>query len=400
MAKNEEVKMEEAALTEEMIQEMRGKIGLKLRTEHSQNNSEATFYPLTKFADGIGDPNPLWHDEEYAKKTSYGGLIAHPSWVWTVLGGIQFGFRGLGTFHSGSDIYFHKPVYLGDKLRPECIFTGFDEPKADSKFSEGKTFFQHYDNRYYNQRDELVAKIPFWVFTFERGRAKAKGKYTGKKETIIIPHPWTEEELKKIEEEGLSEEIRGSNPRYWEDVKVGDELKPVVKGPLGLSDMISFLIGGATPIPRLGAHGVALRQYHKHPAWAFRDPDTYSLEPIFAVHYNRHAAKSMAQPAAYDVGIERHCWLTHLLTNWMGDDGWLKRSYAEYRRFVYFSDIVWFKGKVTKKYIDDDGECCVEIETHAINQRNEDCMPGHSTVALPSREKGIWPLDSRVRKEG
>jgi hypothetical protein len=127
MAKNEEATMEEAVLTEEMLQEMRGKIGLKLRTEHSQNNAEATFYPLTKFADGIGDPNPLWHDEEYANKTRYGRLIAHPSWVWTVLGGIQFGFRGLGTFHSGSDIYFHRPVYLGDKIRPECIFTSFDE---------------------------------------------------------------------------------------------------------------------------------------------------------------------------------------------------------------------------------------------------------------------------------
>ncbi len=392
-----EAKMQEAVLTEEMLQEMRGKVGLELRTANSQNNSEATLYPLTKFADGIGDPNALWHDEEYAKKTRYGSLIAHPSWVWSVLGGIQFGFRGLGTFHSGSDIYFYKPVYLGDKIRPECIFAGFDEPRAGSKFSEGKTFFQHYENRYYNQKDELVVKILFWVFTFERGRAKAKGKYTGKREPITIPHPWAEDELKKIEEQVLSEEIRGSNPRYWEDVEVGEELKSVVKGPLGLSDMMSFFIGGATPIPRLGSLGVSLRQYRRHPAWAFRDPDTHALEPIFAVHYNHHAARTMAQPAAYDVGVQRHCWLTHLLTNWMGDDGWLKRCYAEYRRFVYFSDVVWFKGKVTGKYIDDDGECCVDIETSAVNQRGEEIMPGHSTVALPSREKESLPLDSRVR---
>ncbi|MFC1871762.1 MaoC family dehydratase N-terminal domain-containing protein [Chloroflexota bacterium] len=394
----EEVKMEQGILTDEMVQEMQGKIGLQLRTANSQNNAEATYYPLIKFADGIGDPNPLWHDEEYAQKTRYNNLVAHPSWVWTVLGGIQFGFRGLGTFHSGSDIRFYKPVYLGDKLRPECTFTGFDEPKADSKFSEGKTFFQHYENRYYNQKDELVAKIPFWVFTFERQKAKAKGKYTGKRETITIPHPWTEDELKKVEEEVLAEEIRGATTRYWEDVQVGEELTPVVKGPLGLSDMISFLIGGATPIPRLGAHSVQLRQYRRHPAWAFRDPDTYSLEPIFAVHYNKHAAASMAQPAAYDVGIERHCWLTHLLTNWIGDDGWIKRCYAEYRRFVYFSDVVWFQGKVTEKFIDDEGEPCVEIETHAINQRGQDCMPGHSTITLPSRDRGTWPLDSRLRK--
>ena len=69
--------------------------------------------------------------------------------------------------------------------------------------------------------------------------------------------------------------------RYWEDVEVGEELKPVVKGPLGMTDEIAFLIGGGAPIPRLAAHGVQLRQYRRHPAWAFRDPTTHALEPIY-----------------------------------------------------------------------------------------------------------------------
>ena len=56
------------------------------------------------------------------------------------------------------------------------------------------------------------------------------------------------------------------------------------------------------------------------------------------------------------------------------------------------------KGKVTKKYVDEEGESCVDIERHAVNQRGEDIMPGHAVVALPSREKRISPLDSRIRK--
>lgn len=47
-----EARMEEAVFTDEMLQEMRSKTGLKLRTAHSQNNAEATYYPLIKFADG------------------------------------------------------------------------------------------------------------------------------------------------------------------------------------------------------------------------------------------------------------------------------------------------------------------------------------------------------------
>ncbi len=85
----------------------------------------------------------------------------------------------------------------------------------------------------------------------------------------------------------------------------------------------------------------------------------------------------------------------HLLTNWMGDDGWLKRTHVEFRKFVYFSDVVRLEGTVTKKYLDDNGEPCVDIDTTAINQRNEMVMPGNGTVILPSREKKSFPLDKR-----
>jgi len=119
-------------------------------------------------------------------------------------------------------------------------------------------------------------------------------------------------------------------------------------------------------------------------------------EPIYGVHYSVAAAKAVGARYAYDIGVQRHCWLVNLLTHWMGDEGWLKSCNAQYRRFVYHSDVVWFRGKVTKKYVDDNGEYCVGIETHGINQRGEDTIPGHSTVILPSREKGTWPVERRL----
>ena len=191
--------------------------------------------------------------------------------------------------------------------------------------------------------------------------------------------------------------MRGAEPRYWEDVAVGEEIKPVVKGPLGMTDEVAFLVGGGAPIPRLRAHGLALRQYRRHPAWAFRDPNTHALEPIYAVHYNIQAARAMGLPQPYDVGIQRHCWAVHLLTNWSGDAGWLKRSRVEYRRFVYHSDVLWLKGAVTRRYVDEDGDYCVDIDLHAVNQRQEDTMPGQAVVALPSRENKTSPLDKRLR---
>ncbi|MEE8472072.1 MAG: acyl dehydratase, partial [Dehalococcoidia bacterium] len=64
--------------------------------------------------------------------------------------------------------------------------------------------------------------------------------------------------------------------------------------------------------------------------------------------------------------------------------------------FVYLSDAVYVKGKVTKKYFDDNGEACVDVDTCAINQRGEDTMPGNSTLVLPSRDKGTWPAQKRM----
>jgi len=376
MAEIEKGKMAEGILTDEMIEGMRKKIGLKMRLTGYINNEEATTGAIRRFADGIGDSNPLWRDEEYAQKTRYGRIVAPPSWVWSV--------------HSGTEEEFYKPILLGDKITPEVIFAGFDGPMP-SRFAE-RMIKDYYDNMYYNQKGELVAKLHWWVFRYERRKAHEKGKY----KSIQLPHPWTDEELEQIEEEELAEEIRGANPRYWEDVEVGEELKPLVQGPIGLTDMVAFIGGGATPV-RFQAHGVSLREYRKHPAWAFRDPDTYALEPIFAVHYNKRAANLQGLPFYYDLGLQRQCWLDHFLTNWIGDDGWLKRCYAEYRSFVYLSDVLWFRGKVTKKYIDKDGDYCVDIETSAVNQRGENTMPGNATVALPSKEKGTSPLDSRLK---
>ena len=313
------VQMTEGIFTEELIAEMRAKTGIILRIDQGINNEEATRMAILKFADGIGDPNPLWRNEEYAKKTRFGSIIAPPSWVFSVFAGINFGWKGLGGFHSSTDAEFYKPIYRNDKITPQCQFNGFDGPKPSS-FAE-KVIVNKKENTYRNQNGELVAKVNWFVTRMERLKARQKGRDSAMK----LPYQWSEVELKKIEADILSEEPRGANIRYWEDAEVGEKLKHITKGPLGMTDEIAYLIGGGAPIARLAAHGVMLRNYQTHPAWAYRDPDTGALEPIFSVHYNKAAAFAQGGlPLQYDIGFQRHTWQMHLLTNWMGDDGWLK----------------------------------------------------------------------------
>ena len=384
------VVMPESTISPEMIENMRAKLGLKLRVDDSTHNEYATRMAILKFTEGIGDPNPLWTDEKYAEKSRFGGIVAPPSFVWACFAHVIFGWRGLGGFHAGCDVEFMKPVFIGDKISAECVFKSFEGPKESSYADE--TVIDHFENQYWNQNGDLVARYHWWVVHFARQKARKKKKYAN----LELPHPWTEEQLQQIEKETLAEEIRGSKPRYWEDVKLGDEFGPVIKGPLSVTDEIAYIIGGGVPIPRLQAHGVALRSYKRHPAWMFRDPNTMGYEPIFAVHYNKSAANAMGLPQPYDVGMQRHCWGIHLITNWMGDDAWLKRSYVEYKKFVYLSDVVRLKGKVADKFIDDEGDYCVRVERFAMNQRDENVMPGYAIVALPSKVEKLSPLDKRI----
>jgi len=68
----------------------------------------------------------------------------------------------------------------------------------------------------------------------------------------------------------------------------------------------------------------------------------------------------------------------------------------EYRSFVYLSDVLRFKGQVVRKYVDQDGENCLDLETSIVNQRGDNVMPGKATVALPSKQTGVSPLDRRL----
>lgn len=388
----EVAQLAEAVLDDKTLTDWEKRVGLELRVGNVFNQT-VSYEAIRNFSNGIGDVNPLYRDEAYARKSRYGALIASLAWTASVFPHwVLQGLPGIHADHSASDWEFLKPTYINDRITPKCYFVGFDV--KTSKFA-GKTAFEYQRFEYRNQRGELVSRGHNMLVRYERQTAREKSaKGVGKYDDIKVPHPWAEEQLRQVDEDVLAEEVRGSTARYWEDVKIGEELKPVVKGPFGLTDIIAYCVGAA-PV-QLAAHGAQLRLYKKHPAWGFRDPVTHAWEPVYGVHYSVAAARGVGARYAYDVGVQRHCWLVNLLTNWMGDEGWLKRCYAEYRQFVYHSDVVWLKGRVTKKYVDENGEHCVDIKTHGINQRGEDTIPGKATIILPSREKDTWPVEARL----
>lgn len=368
-----------ASFTDEMLADMRSRIGTQLRTEGCINNEVATRLAILRFCEGIGDDNPLWMDPEYGAASLFGGIIAPPSFIFACLASVQFGWAGLGGFHAETTMTFKAPIKVGDWITPRITFDGFDGPD-DSQFG-GRRIKDYIRQEYFNQKDELLATFICSRMRFERGEMQKRRE----SRKIELPHPWTEDQLRELEDAALSEVPRGATPRFWEDVQIGDEIDTVTKGPIGLTDEIAFVAAGAAPIPRVAAHRISLKRYRKHPKWAFRDPTTNALEPVYSVHYNDYAARLQGAQIAYDVGIQRTCWGIHALTNWAGDAGFLKALTGQYRAHVYLSDAVRLGGKVVGKSVDEDGDHLVSLETWAINQRDQNVMPGTAVIALPRK---------------
>ncbi|MDF0544288.1 MaoC family dehydratase N-terminal domain-containing protein [Sphingobium sp. H39-3-25] len=365
--------------TDELLDHMRGMIGTELRTDSCVNNEYATRIAILRFCEGIGDDNPLWTDQNYAAGTRYGQLIAPPSFIFACMASVQFGWPGLGGFHAETTMDFFKPIKEGDRITAKVVFDGFDGP-TESSFA-GRRIKDYLRQEYYNQDGELVTRFICSRMRFERTEMQKRRE----SRKIELPHPWTDDQVAAIEADILAETPRGATPRYWDDVEVGDELDLITKGPIGLTDEIAFVSAGAAPIPRLAAHRVSLKRYHKHPKWAFRDPNTHALEPVYSVHYNDYAASLQGAQAAYDVGVQRTCWQIHSLTHWMGDDASLKRATSQYRSHVYLSDVVRLGGRIESKEIDEDGDAVVHVTTWATNQRGDNVMPGTAIVKLPRR---------------
>ena len=190
-----------------------------------------------------------------------------------------------------------------------------------------------------------------------------------------------------------AEKARGGLTRYFEDTNIGDELDPVIRGPLSLQDVSAFLVGTG----RSSAHGVLLREALRHPDHFFRNPEAGGgLEYTGIGHLRDSVAEAVGVPGAYDYGPQRVSWMGTLVTNWMGDDAFLKRLRVECRRFNVYGDTQWCKGRVIGKRIHD-GAPLVDLEIWAENQRGEVTAPGQATVMLPSRDPRVpWFTDGHA----
>jgi acyl dehydratase len=365
-------------ITDEAIAAAKAMIGMRLRPE-GPYLQDATVDTIRNFCNGVGDLNPLYRDAEYGRNSRYASVIAPPMFpmAYGWLGRTRWGFPGVHGFYAGNDWELFRNLRPGDRISAEERVVGVDV--KDSEFS-GRLAIQYVEAHFVNQHDDLVARVLGWCTRHERKAAKEKGKYKD-----VVKHEYSEDELTAIDKAVLEEEknICGRNIRYWEDVEEGQALTPIARGPLSMMDTMGFLVGCG----RGHTHGVLLKGALRHPGHFFRNPEAGGgVEYTGIGHHRESVAKEVGVPGVYDYGPQRSAWVATLVTNWMGDSGFLKRIKTELRRFNTMGDTTWCKGKIVRKY-KQDGFALIDIDVWAENQRGEKTVTnGAATVMLPSKD--------------
>ena len=129
-----------------------------------ESNGEYTYEikaeDLKSYAEGCSDDNPLMIDEEYAKKSPWGGLVPHPIFV-TPIAFWCIGIKGRGNWirtpgarNPGQEIEIYENFRVGEKIHIKLI-------PYDRYIKRGKCYVQ-YKIDMYNQ--DNVKKCS-WIIT-------------------------------------------------------------------------------------------------------------------------------------------------------------------------------------------------------------------------------------------
>ena len=136
-------------LTEEMRQQA---IGL----ESSSPAVEVEKGAIIKFAQAIGDDNPLFNDEVVARRSKYGGIIAPPTFLRSITStrpDLPFKLPLDRLLDAGSDWEYFEPIRVGDRIRATARITDFSERTGRL----GLMVFNTTVVTYRNQLDQVVA---------------------------------------------------------------------------------------------------------------------------------------------------------------------------------------------------------------------------------------------------
>jgi 3-hydroxybutyryl-CoA dehydratase len=106
---------------------------------------------IARYAEGVGEDNPIYFDEAYAKTTPYGGIIAPPSihiLLMFACTTTEDWMRSPGTINAGQNWSYHFPIRPGDTITMRGT--------ALDRFIKKDRLFAVHENTFTNQHGQVV----------------------------------------------------------------------------------------------------------------------------------------------------------------------------------------------------------------------------------------------------
>lgn len=348
-------------------------------------------------------PNPLHWDEEFARASKFGGLVAPQS----MAVGLDYGhgaapacvghIPGSHLIFGGEEWWFYgSRVRVGDKLFQERRF--HDYKVVDTRFA-GPTMFSRGDTTHTDQHGTLVARERSTAIRYLRAEAEKRGMYENQLGPV---KRWTEAELAEIGKARyawLLSNRQGTSPRY-EEVKVGDRLPRRVIGPHSIASFTTeyraFLFNIWGTFHWVSPPGVQDPWINQDPGWAEgfafdeegaridpRKRDGLYVGPSRG-HIDAERASEVGMARSYGYGATMGAWCTDYLAYWAGHDGMVRHSKADFRSPAFEGDVTWFDAEVVDKQPESAwGVPLVQVKLNLTNQDGKVLVDCSAELELP-----------------
>jgi acyl dehydratase len=351
--------------------------------------SLADWVAIHRFVEATGDDNPLFLDANYGAGSAHASMLAPPTFVLAIhvpesAGALEQGPYWFLDLLTSMELTWADHVRPGDRIDSDLRIV---EVGAGPAWRDRPTA-QVVSEAAYARANRVVARARGTVtlYPLDRGRERfiERGIYR-----------YSEEEIQALVEQLDDPPARrGGVPRFWEDVTIGESLPALVKGPLTLSDLITWVVAEAKPV-RLG--NLVHKELADKPGRAWTNPSTrWPTWDSRQVREDLHSCAEAGFPAPPGRGAMRVALAGQLVTHWMGDDAFLRRLAVDLPRPFIYGDTLTLTGTVRDKFtqtLDEKRYYAVELAILGHNQLEEVVVDGTAIVFLPrSGEPVLVPL--------
>ena len=370
---------------EDFLADSKGFIG-KEAPDVPQGVSGADWSSIQKFCSALGDVNPLYNDPSVGMGTLYNTLIAPPTFILSARtpdSGAAYEQKayGLRRFSTRATAEWNDVIRLGERL------------VSDLKVADVRT-----GNKWGNRETSEVDSTATYRTVHGGVLATATGTVTmvpyQSGEPLILDrniHVYSDDQIHSVEKDlDAIPPHRGKIPLYWSEVQEGEKLPALVKGPVEYNSMELWEVALAQPTTAaLGP--VAHRNVLDRPGRRTTNPTTeWPFWDVEQTYKDLLSSSALGFKMPVARGLHRFALAAQVLTNWMGDLGFLRRVSLDMPNHFCYGDTMWVSGEVVRKFqerVGNENYLAVEVKLSGHNQLGEALVDGTAVAYLP--EKGF-----------